>query len=160
MKGMLVFYPEKCSGCNVCSTVCSAYHLGVVNPDRSRIRVLRKEQENLDVVNVCVQCEEKFCIQACPFGALSVNPETGAIVVDHEKCTRCGLCIKACPYNGIILDPILNQITICDLCDGDPQCAKYCPTEAIQFVHLLASKVGHEQNRTIITLTKEIIEDP
>ena len=41
------------------------------------------------------------CVQACQFGALSMDPETGLPVVDPDKCTACGACVKACP-KGII----------------------------------------------------------
>ena len=41
------------------------------------------------------------CVNACQFGALSLDPETGLPVVDDEKCTACGACVKACP-RGII----------------------------------------------------------
>ncbi len=37
------------------------------------------------------------CVKACPFGALSINPETGIPQVDENKCTSCGACVKMCP---------------------------------------------------------------
>ena len=37
------------------------------------------------------------CVHACKFGALSINPETGLVEVDPDKCTACGACVKACP---------------------------------------------------------------
>ena len=30
------------------------------------------------------------CVQACKFGAMSLNPETGLVDIDPDKCTRCG----------------------------------------------------------------------
>lgn len=41
------------------------------------------------------------CVEACLFGAITVNPETGLAEVDESKCTACGACAKACP-RGII----------------------------------------------------------
>ena len=41
------------------------------------------------------------CAEACSFGAIKVNPETGIAEVDPDKCTACGACVKACP-KGII----------------------------------------------------------
>jgi ferredoxin len=43
------------------------------------------------------------CVEACKFGAISVNPETGIAEVDIEKCTACGACVKACPKRIIEL---------------------------------------------------------
>ncbi|MBO5832917.1 MAG: RnfABCDGE type electron transport complex subunit B [Alistipes sp.] len=37
------------------------------------------------------------CVSACKFGALRLNPETGLVEVDADKCTACGACVKACP---------------------------------------------------------------
>jgi Na+-translocating ferredoxin:NAD+ oxidoreductase RNF subunit RnfB len=37
------------------------------------------------------------CVKACQFGALSLNPKTGLVEVDADKCTACGACVKACP---------------------------------------------------------------
>ena len=37
------------------------------------------------------------CVKACQFGALHINPETGLVEVDADKCCACGACVKACP---------------------------------------------------------------
>jgi Fe-S-cluster-containing hydrogenase component 2 len=41
-------------------------------------------------------------------------------------CTSCKDCITACPGKIPFLHPGDNKAVICDLCDGDPQCAKIC----------------------------------
>ncbi|MGC8622062.1 MAG: 4Fe-4S dicluster domain-containing protein [Caldisphaera sp.] len=159
MKGQLTFNPDVCSGCNTCSTICSVTHFNIINTKRSRIKVLRKEEDNLDVVNVCVQCNEKYCIQSCPTKpkSLSINPQTGAIDVNYNTCIKCGLCIKACPYGGISMDLSLKNIIVCDLCGGDPQCVKYCPTNAIQFLPSLLNEYSEKENEKIKDLTKQIL---
>jgi len=55
-----------------------------------------------------------------------VSPVTGAILVDQEKCTACRKCIEACPGRIPFLHPKSGKATICNLCDGDPQCVKAC----------------------------------
>jgi Fe-S-cluster-containing dehydrogenase component len=50
------------------------------------------------------------------------------------------MCIFVCPFGAPSFDPV-DRVTIkCDICEGDPQCAKFCPSEAIQF--LRSDKIG------------------
>ena len=37
------------------------------------------------------------CVRNCPFGALSIDQNTGLPKVDADKCTSCGKCVKICP---------------------------------------------------------------
>lgn len=47
----------------------------------------------------CLGCGD--CVDACQFGAIKMNKETGLPEVDDDKCVACGACVKACP-KGII----------------------------------------------------------
>lgn len=94
----------------------------------------------VEIPHLCAQCVDYPCIAACPVTALSANETTRAVLVDREKCTSCGLCITACPGQIPFLHPGDKKAVICDLCNGDPECAKVC-TEA-QFDALRAVKEG------------------
>lgn len=83
----------------------------------------------IEVPHLCSQCQDYPCIKACPVDALKTNPDTGAVLVDRDKCTSCGECITACPGKVPYLHPSDNKATICDLCGGEPECVEVC-TEA------------------------------
>jgi len=117
-----------CSGCKRCEIACSMKFEGWIWPEASRVRVFMPFP-GLEVPHLCSQCMDYPCVASCPVSALSVHPTTKAVIVDREKCISCSKCIHACPGNVPILHPKDNKATICNLCDGDPECVKVC-TEA------------------------------
>ena len=93
------------------------------------------------------------CVAACQFGANTIG-ETGAAIVDPEKCTNCGACMKACPRKLIVSVPAnpkkvhvtcANQekgkaaMSVCAVsCIGCGLCEKECKKDAIHVVNGVA----------------------
>lgn len=117
-------YP-KCTGCRRCEIACSLKHEGKIWPEASRIRVFMLVP-GVEIPHLCSQCDDYPCVASCQFEALTVDKSTSAVIVDRAKCTSCGNCIKACPGSVPFLHPSDNKATICNLCNGDPECAKVC----------------------------------
>ncbi|MFC1864307.1 4Fe-4S dicluster domain-containing protein [Chloroflexota bacterium] len=121
---------ELCDGCRMCELVCSLSKTGTVNPHLARIRVVRygkgiKEDAPRPVI--CRHCKVARCEAVCPVpGAISLNEQTGVLVIDESRCNQCMACVEACPFGAIWVGPS-KEILKCDLCDGDPLCVKYCP---------------------------------
>ncbi len=132
-KQFLSVNPEKCVGCSICEFACSQEKEEVLNPIKSRIRIIRGPPF-IHLATTCRQCEDTPCIRACPKDALYQSEETGAILVNPEKCDGCMWCLEACDYGAIRYDRDANTVVICDLCDGNPKCKEMCPEEAIDFV--------------------------
>ena len=118
--------PDTCTGCMICVNVCSMYYFKVISPARSRVRVTRIEP-GLDFPLFCRNCEDAPCINACPeealsrtskgivivnnrkcvgngacviacpYNAITINPDTGKAI----KCIQCGQCVKRCPVDAI-----------------------------------------------------------
>lgn len=133
LNSILVIDINKCTGCRNCELACSAEHTNSFNPKRSRIQVLKKEDQNMVLPMVCLQCEVPLCEQACPNGALVYN-EKGTLFVNSEVCIGCANCVTACTYGGIEIDPATRKAIKCDLCGGDPACVKACEYRAISMV--------------------------
>lgn len=130
-----------CSGCRICEIVCSMHHEKTVNPDKSRIRVYQAGIGPIDIPIVCQYCDDRPCIVACPYDVLIYNEQTFTIRVDADRClgkTACGVCYQACVSNGrggcITFNPVTEKAQICDLCDGDAECTKYCPSDTLKLV--------------------------
>lgn len=126
--------PVKCVGCQLCEYVCSFTKTAEYNSYRSRIRTVRVDEvlitaiacrtcENAPCVVVCprdaltqdpltgiihidgTRCDGcAWCIEACDFGAISINPTTR-------------------------LAEICDQ---CETVEGGPQCVRWCPKEALE----------------------------
>lgn len=102
----------------------------------------------------CLGCGD--CVNACQFGVIKINPQTGMPEVDENLCTACGACAKACPRKIIELRPkgpkgrrmvvkcvnrdkgvVANKVCKAS-CIGCGKCVKACPFEAITLANNLA----------------------
>ncbi len=118
--------PRVCTGCMVCVSVCSMYYSKVISPERSRARLVRIEP-GLDFPLFCRNCDDApciaacpedaltrtsggiiivnnrgctgcgLCVDACPYNAIRIHPDTGKAI----KCIQCGECVKRCPADAI-----------------------------------------------------------
>lgn len=130
MKMIEVFH-SNCTGCRSCEMVCSLIHEQECSAAKSRIRIVRDEEFGNNVVSLCMQCADAPCMESCPSEALHRGRETGAVLVDGERCTGCAACIGACPLGALSLDREKTIVFKCDLCGGDPECVKWCNRGAL-----------------------------
>ncbi len=156
LKAIVVDF-DKCTGCQTCETVCSAFHHpieidgellnGLGNPKLGNIQVYHHNPD-ADIPSVCANCPDTPCVNVCPS---TPDPYTGhkaiyrdeltlAIKTNHNICISCGSCANACEMErtGVIkMNPITNHPEhICDHCGGDPQCVKHCPYDALSFIEV------------------------
>ena len=129
MTKTLNIVPDKCTGCMQCELACSWVQTGTFAPSKSVIRVNVFDEEASYAPYTCVQCDEAWCMSACPVDAISVDAKTGAKVVSDAACVGCKVCTIACPFGTINYNQDSGKVIKCDLCGGDPECAKACPTD-------------------------------
>lgn len=148
---------DKCTGCRTCETVCSAFNhpevidgeevKGLGNPFLSNIRV-HHYNPDVDVPSTCAICPDPPCIAACPVpfdmhtGRKALYRDEALLTIqnDKERCLGCQQCAKACETlrGGVIRpnDETHKPERMCELCDGDPQCVKYCPYGALDYMEM------------------------
>jgi len=101
MQRSLNINPDKCTGCMQCELACSYENYGLFNPARSRIKVFDFHQSGRKVPYTCTQCDEAWCMRACPVEAIKVDAATGAKIVLEPVCVGCKVCTIACPFGTI-----------------------------------------------------------
>lgn len=154
----IVCDPDKCTGCRMCELACSMAQEGVFAPLLSRIRNVRIEPivqmtiscrlcrdapcviscprqalSQSEETGVIIIDEDKcdgcgWCIEACPFGAIAINPTTKVVVI-------CDLCQDF----------------------DEPQCVKYCLKEALSLstTEMVAQKARRD---VVTRLLEELLE--
>lgn len=131
--GMLIFDANLCTGCRACELACSFRCEGVFQPSKSRIRIVKLDEDGADIPIGCEHCEDAVCIAVCPVKAIKRDEQTDAVLIDNSICIGCGECMVACPFGAIQFDPDKKIFYKCDLCNGSPECVKWCFTKAIQY---------------------------
>jgi Fe-S-cluster-containing hydrogenase component 2 len=132
-KALYIDY-QKCTGCRTCELVCAVQHDGCSNPTRSRIKVVKWESRGLYIPMSCQQCQDAPCMNICPVKAISKDDELGRVMVDYDTCIGCRSCVSICPFGAMSFNVIDKMVFKCDLCDGDPQCVRFCDVKAVDLV--------------------------
>ena len=53
-------------------------------------------------------------------------------MVDHNKCIGCRSCVAVCPFGAMGFNVIDRKNFKCNLCDGNPQCVRFCEVKAVK----------------------------
>ena len=132
----LAFRSELCDGCNVCMAACAAVKTGGSNFLDSRIQIVADDGGGFELA-LCRQCGDPKCVANCPAGALAKDDEDGVIEWNGSRCVNCLLCTVGCAFGGITPNAAAGHVVKCDMCGGDPVCAKACAAagkSALKFI--------------------------
>ncbi len=150
----IIFHPEKCAGCSTCMLACARAKTGTDDIRHSRIAIqpgamtLAGDAPAETALALCRQCGDPKCVQNCPSTALSINPDSGVIDWNGNKCIDCLLCTVGCSYGGIAVNEADGRVMKCDMCAGDPACVKACPNGALELNRSaeLYQEFGHKED--------------
>jgi Fe-S-cluster-containing hydrogenase component 2 len=70
---------------------------------------------------------------ACPKNAIHRDPVSGWVLLDESACVGCKMCVSACPTGAMNFEAQLGIAYKCDMCSGDPECARVCRPKSIEY---------------------------
>jgi anaerobic carbon-monoxide dehydrogenase iron sulfur subunit len=147
--------PDSCVACHQCEYVCAYRQTGDFQRSASYIRVNFYPEERACVPLTCMHCDEAWCLEICPAGAISRDGETGAVMVDRTRCAGCKMCLLACPYGNVHFDSVQGVSGKCDLCEGDPACVRICGSGALRFMD--TAEVTESRRETVDAVLRRVL---
>jgi len=103
--------------------LCSLFHLGIINTEKSAIRIHKDDLDtSLNIPTLCRQCKEMKCL----------NGDRAAKTRERKKFIWNKTRAERCPFNA--LSVLFGEAFHCNLCGGNPQCVKVCTPGAIQII--------------------------
>ena len=137
---------KKCVVCHNCEYACAYNMFGNFDRDKSNIHIEYYDEVKICLPMTCLQCDDTWCLEICPASAIQRNKATGAVEINSERCVGCKMCSLACPFGNIYFDNDLQISRKCELCQGEPNCVKFCISGALQYT---TSEISYQNNREI-----------
>ncbi len=158
------FDSSKCSGCKSCQVACKETNqLGVNNlwrrvynyqggswEQNEKGTYVAKDVFGYFVSIACNHCDSPACVENCPTGSMSKDPETGIVKNDPTTCIGCQTCVTVCPYNAPTYVEEQGISSKCHMCFEEvargrtPICVATCPMRALDWGEIddLRAKYG------------------
>lgn len=127
--------PNRCLGCEECIEACKREH------DWVACNYIEWVNRIYPVQMVCNHCADAPCEQICPVQAIH-RTETGAVVVEDDRCIGCTLCNIVCPFGIPKFSEEERHAIKCDQCaervaaGKEPACVEACPMKALAFAEV------------------------
>ena len=118
---------DLCNGCRACEVMCSAFHsnppYSVINPARSRIRVIRYPLQDIWMPVFAGEHAIAECMGRDKY------------IIDGKEYEECAFCRAACPSRDAFKEPDSGLPLRCDMCEGEdePLCVSACLNEVLVF---------------------------
>jgi anaerobic carbon-monoxide dehydrogenase iron sulfur subunit len=116
---------SKCTGCLICEITCSLLHHGQVRREASAIQVtLNDLTHGFHQPVLCRQCKKMMCWRS--EGKAVAEKRRESFIWEGPKEIR-----ENCAFGAVFA--FEDRWVHCNLCGGDPECVKSCPTGALRF---------------------------
>lgn len=138
---------QRCMGCRACEIACAIEHseskvlAGALLESPAPQARVQVESAGVFAYPVrCLSCGDAPCIAVCPNGAMHRDADSGAVVVDEQRCIGCMMCASICLFGAISARRVKRLAVKCDRCPTmvangqDPACVEACPTKALRFI--------------------------
>lgn len=119
---------DKCSGCRLCESICSASHAdpaySLVNPARSRIRIFRDEDNDVYIPVLAGPYTDVECLGR------------NTVMVKGKEYGECSFCRASCPSRDLFREPDTEIPLKCDVCEAvssEPLCVKWCLSKCLTY---------------------------
>jgi len=143
MPSGFLFDTNRCTGCQACELGCTIENELPWGSSWRQVSTFNAGHAApvplFHLSLACHHCEDAPCMRHCPALAIRRRPETGAVLIDADRCIGCGYCSWACPFDAPAFDARRGVMTKCTLCDHrldaglSPACVAACPTGALGY---------------------------
>lgn len=131
---------DKCTGCKTCEMACSAVHAvpqySIMNPARSRIKVIMDEQNDTYIP-----------IRAGEYTQAECNGRN-VYVIEGKEYSECSFCPASCPSRDSFKEPDSGLPLKCDMCESQsisvPMCVQACQQGALTYFERQEPRRGDE----------------
>jgi Fe-S-cluster-containing dehydrogenase component len=123
---------KRCTGCRSCELACSFQQTDAFGSASALIAITADSRKHgFFRLEVCRHCADMPCAVHCPASAIERDDQTGYVHINTEKCTGCGICTDTDVCRWSAPKVISSIARICDGCNGDPLCIRFCNPGAL-----------------------------
>ena len=82
---------------------------GVISRDMIKMPSEKHLKRGVAIIECVQEIPCNPCVNACPFGAISMEDLNALPKIDYDKCVGCGRCVSVCPGLAIFLVKIEGE---------------------------------------------------